>query len=125
MMLFSHQFHRCNAWVYPYEKQILHEVFYSYKTEICISAYVGSELHLWLHNNATHISSTTTRHLCRYLGERARGWNPHPYMSVNIIRALMVKGPGASCENDSTVYVYRGNMHDYSDKALKYACNGR
>mgnify|MGYP001670043672 CR=1 FL=1 len=124
-MMFSHQFHRCNAWVYPYEKPVLHEVLCSYETEVCISAYIGDELHLWLRNGATRLSRTTTRQICRYLGERARGYNPHPYMPVNLIRRLIAGGPGSKCEYDSTVYVYRGSMFDYSDKALESSYNGR
>lgn len=123
-MMFSHQFHQCKAWVYPYEKPALHEFLYSYETEICISAYIGDELHFWLRCGATHISSTTTRHICRYLGERTRGWNPHPYMPVHIVRSLVAQGPGARCEFNSTVCVYRGSLFDYSDKALECAIDG-
>ena len=123
-MMYSHQFHACKAWVYQYEKPVLHEVFYSYETEICISAAIGTEIHFWLRYGATHISSTTTRHLCRYLGERARGRNPHPYMPVHIIRELVARGAGARCEHDSTVYVYRDSLLNYSDKALECAVDG-
>ena len=123
--MYSHQFHACNAWVYPYERPILHDVLYSYDTEICISAFIGAQLHFWLRYGATHISSTTTRHICMYLGERARGWNTHPYMPVHIIRELVARGVGATCEYDSTVYVYRGSLLDYSDKALECAVDGR
>ena len=124
-MMFSHQFHGCKAWVYSYEKPVSHEVFYSYETEICISAAIGTEIHFWLRFGATHISGTTTRQLCRYLGERARGYNQHPYMPVHIIRELVARGAGATYEYDSTMYVYRGSLLDYSDKALESSSNGR
>lgn len=131
MMMFSHQFHNCKARVYPYEKPLAHEVFYSYDTEICISAYRKENgrdvLLLWLHPNATHISSTTTTQLCRYLGERihhyASAHRSRPYMPVNHVRMLITTGVVG---DSGGVYArYMGSLQFYNDKALECACDGR
>lgn len=135
-MSFAHwrQFHNCNAYVYTYTFPVDHKCFWSYETEICISAYREEKgkrvLLLWMRPNATHISPTTTRQLCRYLGESidtyvayAREYGTKPYMPVDQVRMMIAKG----MIGDSTGVYARviGSLSSYSDKALECAVDGR
>ena len=134
MMTLSTQFHNCNAWIYAYDKPRIHWLLYSYKTEICISAYREEKgrkvMLLWLRPDATHLSRSTTTQLCRYLGERiqpyasyANKYGTKPYMPVAHVRMMQCTG----MIGDSTGVYARvmGTLRDYSDKALECAVDGR
>lgn len=134
MMVSSNQFHACNAWVYAYDKPRMHEFFHSYKTEVCISAFRKEDgrdvLLVWLHPRATSLSRTTTKQLCRYLGERihhyvsdAVPYGNKPYMPVAHVRMLVTCG---MIGDDNGVYArYMGTLRDYSGKTLECAVDGR
>ena len=134
MITLSTQFHACNAWIYAYDKPRMHWLFYSYKTEICISSYHEENgrkvMLLWLRPDATHISRSTTTQMCRYLGERiqpyvsyAKKYGTKPYMPVAHVRMMQATG----MIGDSTGVYARvvGSLREYTDEALECAVDGR
>lgn len=139
MLLSTKKFHNCNAHVDVYTDPCQHEIFYSYDKEICVSMNVREDNHdvllVWMLPYATRISSTTTRQICRYLGEHIKKYmtistvgsgrlsERQGYMPVSHVRILIATGV---LGDDDGVYVrYMGTIHDFTDKALECAVDGR
>ena len=135
MLISTKKFHNCNAHVDVYDEPCPHEVFTSYKKTICIISSTRENdrdvLLVWALPYATRISSTTTRQLCRYLGEHISKYltisttksgtlsQRNGYMSVNHVRMLIATG---MLSDDDGVYVrYMGSLSAYTPDALRTA----
>lgn len=140
MIMFStKKFHNCNAHVCTYDEPCPHESLTSYKKEICVVMNTSENerdvLLVWALPYATHISPTTTRQLCRFLGEHIMKYltinttksgrlsEVQGYMPVSHVRMLIAAG---MLSDDDGVYVrYMGSLSECTPDALRSAYYGR
>ena len=129
----TRKFHACNAHVDVYSDPCLHESFFSCEKEICVTMYTREDerdvLLVWMLPYATRISSTTTKQLCRYLGERIQHYvsinttksgrlsERQGYMPVSAVRMLIALG---TIGDDYGVYArYMGPLSKATPDALR------
>lgn len=139
MSVSTKKFHDCNAHVDFYDEPCPHEVLTSCGKEICVVFNMHENerdvLLVWALPYATRISPTTTRHVCRYLGEHISKYltisttksgtlsQRQGYMPVNHVRMLIATG---MLGDDDGVYVrYMGSLRKATPDALRGAYYGR
>lgn len=135
MFVTTKRFHNCNASIDIYNEPCIHESFTSYDKEICVTMHTRENDHdvllVWMLPYATRISPTTTRQVCRYLGERIPKYltinatksgtlsQMQGYMPVNLVRMLIAAG---MLGDESGVYArYMGPLSDATPDALRTA----
>lgn len=120
-MIKTTQFHSCNARVTKYKMYGIpyYEEFISYATPICITANIGKKIYVWMRGDATHISRTTSKQLCRYIGELAGV----SHIPVSVLRTAqsVCTGTSATFIFEGTEFSFRGGMENFTHEALRAA----